>query len=134
MQCTPQQHLNHHDHHHHHPKTVLVVDDDDAIREVLTMVLESEGYRVVTAKDGVDGLHRLETETPSLVLLDNMMPVMDGREFKRVMDRSPQYRDIPVFSFSADVRSNYPETHMAGYIPKPFQVDDLLRMIGPYLQ
>ena len=115
-------------------KTVLVVDDDDAIREVLTMVLESEGYRVITAKDGKDGLECLQTESPAVVLLDNLMPVMDGCEFMRAMDGLPDYRHIPVFSFSANARNPFEDTEIAGYIPKPFRVDDLLSMIGPYLQ
>ncbi len=60
------------------PRKILVVDDDPDILDAITMILESQGYVVVTARDGVDGLATFKAEKPDLMLLDLMMPKMDG--------------------------------------------------------
>jgi CheY-like chemotaxis protein len=62
--------------------TILVVDDDTDLREAVVEALRSEGYRVTAAKNGADALSHLRLERPALVLLDLMMPVMDGWRFR----------------------------------------------------
>ena len=60
------------------PQKILVVDDDPDILDALTMILESQGYQVVTARDGIEGLANLKAEKPDLMVLDLLMPKMDG--------------------------------------------------------
>jgi CheY-like chemotaxis protein len=65
------------------PAKVLVIEDDDAIRAVVSAALEDEGYQVVNARDGAEGLQVARTEQPRIILLDMRMPVIDGWEFTR---------------------------------------------------
>src|SRR5215467_13475789 len=80
---------------------VMVVDDDEDIREVLRLFLQIDGYRVTTATDGVDALEQLKKtcERPSLILLDLMMPRMDGEQFMKTLRAGP-FADIPVVIMS----------------------------------
>lgn len=110
--------------------TVLVVDDEDAIRDFLRSALESEGYRVVAAGDGADALTLCEQYHPDLVLLDLMMPGIDGlgflHEFRRRYDT-----DTPVYIMSA-VRTAADHARaagVAGVFLKPFDLDDLLNTV-----
>ena len=77
---------------------ILVVDDDSDIREALTMVLESQGYQVVTAQDGIEGLACLKAEKPDLMILDLLMPNMDGfGVMKELRDpRWAEYSEMPI--------------------------------------
>src|SRR6185437_10873013 len=74
---------------------VLIVEDDADIRELLSSVLVLEGYPVVTAADGAEGLEQLRTAHPALVLLDLMMPSMDGWEFRRLQMLDPALAGVP---------------------------------------
>jgi len=76
--------------------TVLVVDDDADIRESLCMVLEDEGYRARSAGDGVEAVERMRAEAPCFVILDLMMPVMDGWEVAGRMREEKRLAVIPV--------------------------------------
>jgi len=77
---------------------ILLVDDDSDIREALTMVLESRGYQVVTAQDGIEGLACLKAEKPDLMILDLLMPNMDGfGVMKELRDpRWAEYSEMPI--------------------------------------
>ena len=77
---------------------VLVVDDDPDIRDVLTAILEAQGYQVVTAGDGIEGLATLKAERPNLMILDLLMPKMDGYAVcKELKDpRWAKYANIPI--------------------------------------
>ncbi len=75
---------------------VLVVDDDESIREIIERTLTSAGYSVETAENGLDGLAALEGALPDLIVLDLMMPEMDGFQFLDHLKQKPQHRDIPV--------------------------------------
>ena len=83
--------------------TVLIVDDDRDIRDSLVEVLEDHGYHAVGAGNGREALDTLRTsaEVPCLILLDLMMPVMDGREFREEQLKHPEWTDIPVIVISA---------------------------------
>jgi CheY-like chemotaxis protein len=109
---------------------LLVVDDDPAIREMLEMLLDSEGYEVATATNGADALEALPRVHPDLILLDMKMPVMDGWEF---MDH---YRTLPdatapvvVFSAAQDTGRRAAEVGARAFVAKPFAIDDLLRVL-----
>ncbi len=80
------------------PDKILIVDDDPDIVEALTMILESKKYQVATARDGIEGLAKLREDKPGLLILDLLMPKMDGFAVcKELQDpRWSKYRDIPI--------------------------------------
>src|SRR6516225_2791939 len=81
--------------------TVLVVDDEFGIVDVLETILADEGYRVLTACNGKQGLVRLSEEKPEVILLDLMMPILGGGEMLRTMAAEPAYQRIPVIMMSS---------------------------------
>jgi CheY-like chemotaxis protein len=118
-------------------KTILVVDDEYALAEILAELLQSEGYRVVSATNGKDGLARLKTENPDLILTDLMMPIVDGRELVRSARALPQFASTPVILMSASTKAVAmadASLGIAAFVRKPFQWEDLLativRLIG----
>jgi CheY-like chemotaxis protein len=115
--------------------TILVVDDDPIIADILRNVLEDEGFRVVTARDGMEGLARLADTRPDLVLCDVMMPGLDGRDVYRRMQATPTYRSIPVVLMSAAARPiGGGDPRRLGFLVKPFEIDTLLALIARLLQ
>ena len=115
-------------------REVMVVEDDVAIRETLREVLEDRGYRVVGAANGVEALASLRGRTPSLILLDLAMPVMDGLEFRDVQRSDPELARIPVVIISADHGGENEASRLAveGYLAKPFELDALLATVDRY--
>jgi len=120
---------------------ILVVDDDPDILEALTMILESQGYQVVTAQDGVEGLANLKAEKPDLMILDLLMPKMDGFAVcKELQDpRWARYRDIPILILTSvreeASRRRYEletglELDVDDYVEKPVSPDILLERVG----
>jgi len=107
---------------------VLVVDDDPDILDALSEILEVEGYEVQRARNGREALQRLERGLPDLVLLDLMMPVMDGWEFARSL--SPAARP-PIIVLSADrnVSSRAREIGAVEWLAKPFELSELLAAV-----
>ena len=77
---------------------ILIVDDDPDILDALTLILEAQGYQVITAKDGIEALDNLKAEKPKLMILDLLMPKMDGFAVcKELQDaRWSKYRDMPI--------------------------------------
>ena len=112
--------------------TVLVVDDERAIREVIVKLLVDEGYRVVAAEDGAQALELLPRERPDLVLLDIMMPLVDGREVVRRLRQMPGLEATQVVLMSAAV-APAPDDRVAAFLPKPFDVERLLETVGQLL-
>lgn len=118
---------------------VLVVDDEPDIRRLVGEALRLEGYQVRTAGDGREALQRVAEERPDLILLDLMMPVMDGRQFCSVLARAPTSTvhggRIPVIVLSADrhLHEQAEELGAAGYLTKPFDLDDLLAAVHHHL-
>jgi CheY-like chemotaxis protein len=80
---------------------ILVVDDEFSVAEVLQSVLSDSGHEVITAVNGQQALERLSERRPDLVLLDFMMPIMDGPACLRAMKQDPAYRDIPAVVMSS---------------------------------
>ena len=85
--------------------TVLVVDDDLGLRETLRALLELEGYEVALAGDGLDALRALEGLSPDAILLDLMMPRMNGEEFVQELSRRGRQAEFPIIILSADPRA-----------------------------
>ncbi|MCY1014878.1 MULTISPECIES: response regulator [Pyxidicoccus] len=110
---------------------VLVVDDDPDILEALSEILEAEGFEIRRARNGKEALERLEPEPPHLILLDLMMPVMDGWEFAQRMRQRPAVADVPIIVLSADrnVGSKAADIGAVGHLAKPFELNDLLDMV-----
>jgi len=81
--------------------TVLVVDDEFGIVDVLETILTDEGYRVLTACNGKQGLVRLSEEKPEVILLDFMMPILGGGDMLRAMAAEPAYQRIPIIMMSS---------------------------------
>jgi DNA-binding response OmpR family regulator len=123
------------------PGKILVVDDDPDILDAVAMILESQGYNVVMARDGIEGLATLKAENPDLMILDLMMPKMDGFAVcKELQDpRWSKYKDIPILiltSVREDAsRRRYEletglELNVDDYVEKPMSPDVLLARVS----
>jgi DNA-binding response OmpR family regulator len=116
---------------------VVVADDDPDIVDILKFNLEAAGYDVLTASDGAAARDLILASVPDLVVLDIMMPKMDGLEVLTVIKAHAQTRQIPVVMLTAKTSDNdLWQGWDAGadyYITKPFDLEELLRFIG-YLQ
>lgn len=112
---------------------ILVVDDDPSSLDIVRTYLESRGYTVATAVDGKDALAKLEDVQPAIMLLDVMMPGMDGWEVARLVKNHPNFRDVRVIMLTA--RSDFTDKHeglRAGaddYIVKPIRLEELGRRV-----
>jgi two-component system, chemotaxis family, chemotaxis protein CheY len=116
---------------------ILVVDDDPDILEALSEILEAEGFEIRRARNGKEALERLEPDAPQLILLDLMMPVMDGWEFaQRMRQKPPAISSIPLIVLSADrnVGSKAMDIGAVGHLAKPFELNDLLEMVRKALK
>jgi DNA-binding response OmpR family regulator len=127
------------------PGKILVVDDDPDILDAVTMILESRGYEVVTARDGIEGLANLKAEHPDLMILDLMMPKMDGFAVcKELQDpRWAKYKDIPILILTSvreeASRRRYEletglELDVDDYIEKPMSPDVLLNRVSTLIK
>jgi DNA-binding response OmpR family regulator len=120
---------------------ILVVDDDPDILDAVSMILESQGYKVVTAQNGLEGLAKIEAEKPALMILDLLMPKMDGFALYRELQdpKWSKYKDMPILILSSvreeASRRRYEletsvELGVDDYIEKPFSPDILLKRVG----
>ncbi|MGE6763486.1 response regulator [Corallococcus interemptor] len=114
-------------------KRLLIVDDELAIVEALEDILSLEGYDIVTAYNGDEGLQRMLASKPDLVLLDLMMPVMDGGELLRRIRAHPDLCDLPVVVMSAGRLTDEERHASSHFLAKPFELDDLLGTIQKQL-
>jgi two-component system response regulator MprA len=110
-------------------KRILIVDDEQAMREGIAELLRLEGYTVVTAADGRAAVAVVEGEAPDLVLMDVMMPGMDGREAYLAMRAHPNGRTIPIVLSSALVDPGALDPGVSAFLPKPFDLDHLLQLV-----
>ena len=116
-------------------RRVLVVDDDRDLRQLLAAVLSSAGHDVLTAENGAAALSVLRNTLPDLIVLDLMMPVMNGWQFREAQIAVPDYARIPVVCLSG----HHAARHQAGSlgitacIVKPFEIDDLLDVVNRLL-
>jgi CheY-like chemotaxis protein len=115
-------------------RPVLVIEDDADSRLMLKTWLSLMDVPVVTAKNGAEGLKRAREANPCLILLDVMMPVMGGREFRLIQCVDPELRDVPVVLTSAhpDARDIAAELGLEGVIEKPIAFEQIEHLIGQY--
>lgn len=110
---------------HEGPPRVLVIDDDRAIRDVIATTLEVEGYEVALAANGRDGLREMERWRPDVIVLDLMMPEMDGQSFRAEQRARDGMASIPVIVLTAtrDARAQAVLLGAAAWLAKPFDLD-----------
>jgi len=116
---------------------ILITDDDPVIIELLQVNLEFEGYDVVSAGDGQEAVAKAAEHLPDLVILDIMMPRMDGWTARAELLKNPRTAEIPVIFLSAraqqaDLRKGN-ESGVAAYVTKPFEPVELLDLIAEVL-
>ena len=120
------------------PPRILVVDDDPAVRDVLRPALARGGYDALAAASGMEGLVRAQAERPDLVLLDVMMPGMDGWEVLKLLKLDAATREIPVviLSVRAEPRDRIRalQEGAVDYVAKPFAVEELLASVAAALR
>jgi len=112
---------------------VMVVDDSLTVRKITGRLLEREGYRVLTAKDGLDALEQMKGELPAILLVDIEMPRMDGFDLARNVRGDPRTMDIPIVMISSRTapkhRSRAQELGVNAFLGKPYQESELLQQI-----
>lgn len=110
-------------------RTVVIVDDDEDIRETLRDFLEDRGFRVAVAKDGAEALHLLDDVEACLILLDLVMPGMDGWAFLRARENHATALRVPVC-----ISTSAPDKAPSGFpvIPKPVDITTVLDVISQY--
>jgi len=127
------------------PAKILVVDDDPDILDAVSMILETQGYQVVTARDGIEGLATLKAEKPDLMILDLLMPKMDGFAVCKELEdpRWAKYKDIPILILTSvreeASRRRYEletglELDVDDYVEKPVAPDILLERVGKLIK
>jgi CheY-like chemotaxis protein len=113
---------------------ILVVEDEPENRLLIGMVLTTEGYQVIPAVDGADALARMAQELPDLILLDLMMPQMNGFEVLERLRADPATVSVPVIVLTALAQERDIERAVSsgaqGYVIKPFEPDELLKHIS----
>jgi two-component system phosphate regulon response regulator PhoB len=118
--------------------TILIIEDERALVEVLTYNLRKEGFDVNSATDGQDGLRRAQTTLPDLIVLDLMLPVIEGLEVCRVLKSGARTRDIPLLMLTA--RSEEVDEIVGfqmgadDYVTKPFKIKPLIQRVKALLR
>ena len=124
---------------------ILVIDDDPDVTEVTKIILEAQPYEVITAHDGLEGLQKIKEETPDLIILDLLMPKLDGFGVVRELKENPRYakyEDIPILILTAvredASRRRYEletglEMDVDDYVEKPIPPDELLHRVAKLL-
>jgi CheY-like chemotaxis protein len=116
---------------------ILVVDDEPSILKLVTATLEPRGYEIITAGSGIDALVYAKSKKPDLILLDIMMPHMDGNEVRKRLHADPETKDIPIVHLSAvgDFQQQLAalQDGSVGYITKPFAPRDLQQAVADML-
>ena len=113
--------------------TILIIDDDPSVRKVAQFRLEREGYRVITASNGDEGLQLAKNERPGAILLDILMPGMNGREVLRRLKGDADTSSIPVILLTVvEEQDEVAEPIGPGWVsrvPKPYNPDQLLQKV-----
>jgi two-component system alkaline phosphatase synthesis response regulator PhoP len=118
-------------------KKILVVDDEADLVETLRFPLEMEGFNVLVSYNGEDALSQARKENPDLILLDLMLPKLDGYKVCRLLKFDERYKHIPILMLTAKTQEKDKllgkETGANEYITKPFDIDELMKKVKGYL-
>ena len=118
-------------------KKILIVDDEKDIVETLSFMLKAKGFECISAYDGETGLSLAKTQQPDLVILDVMMPKINGYKICRLLKFDNKYKDIPIIMVTARSQAEDKligeETGADEYITKPFEFSEILDKINKYL-
>jgi len=112
---------------------VLIVEDDEDLREMMAQLLMLEGFDTATVANGREALDYLhKAEKPDVILLDLMMPVMDGWEFRRQQQADPELAPVPVIVLSALDQTRAANVQAEAFLKKPLDFDRLLDLVRTY--
>lgn len=119
------------------PKTkVLVIEDNPVIIRMNEKLLGSQGYEVIVAKDGEEGISRAKNDKPDVILLDIILPVMHGFEVCKALKKDPATKQIPVIMMTGtgleEIAKKEPDVDAQGYIAKPYNfkaIDELIKQV-----
>ena len=118
-------------------KKILVVDDEADLVETVRFPLEMEGFNVLVSYNGEDALNQARKEKPDLIILDLMLPKLDGYKVCRLLKFDENYKHIPILMLTAKTQEKDKilgmETGADEYITKPFEMDDLMGKVKAYL-
>lgn len=118
-------------------KKILIADDEKDIVETLAFMLQAKGYQCICAYDGEEGLRLAKSENPDLVILDVMMPKINGYKICRLLKFDNKYKNIPIIMITARSQDEDKligeETGADEYITKPFEFSEVLDKINKYL-
>jgi DNA-binding response OmpR family regulator len=116
----------------------LIVDDENEVSRLLEMRLKKEGFDVVTASEGQEALGRVRTERPDLIILDIMMPRVDGYRICSLLKFDDNFKDIPILILSGRVSEEDKQRGLAAgandYMTTPFQSEDVARRVRELLK
>ncbi len=116
---------------------ILVVDDEPPIVRLMEFILARQGHEMLVAVNGQEALDKVRAHQPDLVLLDIMMPRIDGYEVARTLRADPATADLPIIMLSAKAQEEDIQKGMDvgvnEYITKPFSPDQLVHVVGDYL-
>lgn len=119
-------------------KKILLIEDELDILKTSRIFLESEGFKVITATDGMEGLDKTRSENPDLIIMDIMLPKLDGYQACRILKFDDKYKHIPIIMFSARAQESDKqmgkEVGADAYITKPFEPKVLIDKIKELLK
>lgn len=119
-------------------KRILIVDDEKDIVETLKFIIESDGYDCIVAYDGEEALNLAKTQNPDLIILDVMLPKINGYKVCRLLKFDSKYKHIPILMVTARTQHEDKiigeETGANEYITKPFDIDTISNLVKKYLQ
>lgn len=112
---------------------ILLVEDNDDVRRLMTLLLERAGYRVITATNGQEAISLVGVRTPDLILMDLVLPVLDGARACALLKARRETADIPIIVVSAQntptARAITEQIGCEHFLAKPFELDELLSMV-----
>jgi len=118
-------------------KTILVVDDEPDVAQLLSLILKTDGYNVLVAVDGQEALEKARKEAPDLILLDVMLPKLDGYRVARMLKFDENYKHIPIIMLTAKIQEKDKKTGMEmgadDYLTKPFEIPILQQKVREIL-
>ena len=118
-------------------KKILVIDDEPRLLKAITIRLKASGYEVITGQDGAEGLEKAKSLNPDLIVLDILMPKMDGYEVCRLLKFDEKYKSIPVIMLTAKAqdidKAMGKKVGADDYITKPFETQDLVDKVKKHL-